>query len=114
MPALVHYDVGVTALDGFENRRHIARRSQTHVPEIKIIRRPRKDDRVFFGSVFRAVNVRRHPLAVAHRHHHFAVDDGDVLQFFLDLIALGDQFLILFRTVLRFNVGNKKSESNDK
>jgi hypothetical protein len=88
--ALVHHDVCIAAFDRVERRAHIAHHAVAHVPEIKVVGRARKDGRIFFRRVFRAIDVGRHPLAVAHWDHDLAIDDGDGLQFCFDRIAVLD------------------------
>ena len=49
----------------------------------------------FFDSIFGTVDVGLHALAVAHRHHHFALDDGDRFEFFFDSVAASYSVLVL-------------------
>ena len=44
-----------------------------------------EDDRHLAGRVLRPVDVGRQADAVAHRHHHLALDDGERLQLLLEL-----------------------------
>ncbi len=87
MAAFVLADVGVTALDGFENRAHVGRHAVLDVPEVEVVRRPHPDGRDLAGRVLRPVDVGRQPHSVGHRHHHLALDDRDSLQLVFHLPA---------------------------
>ena len=103
VPALVHLDIGIAALDGVEFGAHVARRAVAHVPEIEVVRRADKDDGVFLRSVLGAVDVGGHALAVAHRHHELALDDGDLRQLLFGGVAGRDELLIGRGALLRAN-----------
>ena len=81
MAALVHLHEGVAALHGGEFGGHVARRAVAHVPEIEVVGRADEDDGVLLRRVFGAVDVGGHALAVAHRDHQFAIDDGELCKF---------------------------------
>jgi len=83
--ALVLHDIRITALDGGDRRGHIRRHAVAHVPEIEVVGRLDEDGPDFAARVFRAVDVGREPHPVAHRHHHLALDDGNRLQFVLEV-----------------------------
>ena len=89
MAALVLHDVGVAALDRGQRRGHVGGHAVAHVPEVEVVGRPHPDRRHLAGRVLRPVDVGREPDAVAHRHHHLALDDGDRLQLLLGREPLG-------------------------
>src|SRR5262249_52589051 len=94
MTALVHLDEGVSALDRVKLVAHIARRAVANVPEIEVIWRPHEDRGVFLRRVFRAIDVRRHALAIAHRYHQLALDNRHGLQLLLERVSPGDLFRV--------------------
>ena len=103
--ALVHLDIRVAALDGFELGGQVARRAATHVPVIEVVRRADKDDRILLGRVLGPVDVGRHAFAVAHRHHDFALDDGERFQLLFGGIACGNHLRVERRTRLGRGAG---------
>ena len=87
MPALVLSDVGVAALDGVQDVRHVGGHAVANVPEVEVVRRLHHDRRHLRAGSLRHVDVGREPYAVAHRHHHLALDDGERLQLTLGVNA---------------------------
>ena len=94
--ALVHLDQDVAAFDGVELGGHVAVGAEPDVPEVEVVGRAAEDDRVFLARVLGPVDVGGHARAVLHRHHHLAVDDGDVFELLLDRLALFDEGFGLF------------------
>ena len=90
MATLVHLDKGIVPLYGFQLGGQIARRPTAHIPVVEVVGRADKDRGILFGCVFRAVDVRRHSLAVAHGHHQLALDDGYRLEFRFERASLCD------------------------
>ena len=87
--ALVLDDVGVAALDGRQRRTQVCRHAIADVPVVEVVRGAHPDGRHFRRRILRPVDVGREPHAVAHRHHHLALDDGKRLEFLLRLPAPG-------------------------
>ena len=111
MAALVLDDVGVAALHDGERRGHVGGHAVADVPVIEVVGRLREHDRDRPGGVLRAVDVGRQPHAVAHRHHHLALDDGDGLELVLDV----DAPLRVGRresTLLRGHQGGERHDEN--
>jgi hypothetical protein len=104
MAALIHLHVSIATFDCVEFGTHIAHDTVAHIPKIEVVRRARKDCRVFPGSVFRAIDVGRHAFPVTHRHHHLAIDDGKRFEFLFALITLRDLFRRKAGALLRVNL----------
>src|SRR5436305_12685203 len=93
MTALIHDHVSVAALYALKYGRHVARSTQADVPPVKVVGRPREDDRVRTRPLW-PVDVGLHPEAVTHRDHHLAVDDRKRLKLGLDLVTFSPCFLV--------------------
>ena len=89
--ALVHLDEDVAAFDRFEFGGHVPVAAEADVPEVEVVGRAAEDDGIFLAGVLRPIDVGGHARAVLHRHHHFAIDDGDVFELLLDGLALFDE-----------------------
>ena len=89
--ALVHLDEDVAAFDGVEFGGHVAVAAEPYVPEVEVVGRAAEDDGVFLARVLGPVDVGGHARAVLHRHHHLAIDDGDVFELLFDGLALFDE-----------------------
>src|SRR5271170_5151573 len=103
VPAFVHLNKDIAALDSFELRGHVARRTELHVPVVEVVGSANKDDGVFLRRIFGPIDVGCHALAVAHGDHQLTVDYGNGLELLLDCVTLGDQ--------LRIGRGRRLSES---
>ena len=87
MTALVLADVGVAFLDGLDDARHVGRHAVAHVPEVEVVGGLDENDGHPARRVLRTINIRHEAHAVLHRDHHAPFDDGDVLQFGLEILA---------------------------
>src|SRR5690242_17609253 len=84
MTTLIHDHVRVAALDRVEHGRHIARSTESDIPPVGGVRRPRKDDPDLVVAL-RPIDVRLLPQAIAHRDPYFSPADPDRLQLGFDL-----------------------------
>jgi len=89
-PALVHHHVRVAALHRVQLRGHRPWHAVANVPEIEVVWCAREDRPIGPRGVLRIVDVGGHAYAVAHRHHHLALDHRKRFQFVLDIPAALD------------------------
>jgi len=87
--SFVLHHVGVAPAHRIQHRRDIASPVVPGVPIVEVVRRPHEDHGDGPRSLARAVDVRGQGHAIPHRHHHFALHDGNRFKLGEDRIARG-------------------------